>query len=446
MYRKPNVVYILADQQRKEATGYSGNPDVKTPFLDRLKKECLSFETAVAGMPVCSPYRASLMTGMYPHTHGVIINDVSLGDQPAPMAEVYRQAGYDTAYIGKWHIDGHGRSAFIPRERRQGFDFWQVLECTHDYNNSFYYEDEPEIQIWDGYDAAAQAKSAEQYIRNHSKDKPFFLILSFGPPHNPYQTAPQRYKDMYEPAKLTLRPNVPKANEAGSRQDLAGYYAHVSALDELACRIDQTLQEQGLAENTIFIYTSDHGDMLGSQGEMRKQRPWDEALLVPFLMRYPDMFGSEEREISLPINSPDIMPTLLGLCGLDIPKTVEGTDFSAYLQGNETLDIKGALYQCIQPFGEWTREQGGKECRGIRTERYTYVRDLNGPWLLYDNQKDPYQMNNLCSKIEYMDLQCELDKILLTMLSELHDEFLTGDDYLQRWGYIVDSTGSIPIT
>src|SRR5205085_5520374 len=118
-------------------------------------------------------------------TTGVFLNDVPLAPNAVTNAKVLRDAGYDTAYIGKWHLNGDGRSRFIPRERRQGFDYWKVLECTHEYNHSAYYSDGPEKFLWTGYDAIAQTKDAEQYIRDHAKiRKPFFLVLAWGPPHD----------------------------------------------------------------------------------------------------------------------------------------------------------------------------------------------------------------------------------------------------------------------
>ena len=135
---RPNIVVVLADQWRAEAFGYAGNPDVRTPQIDRLQRESLHCVNAVSGHPVCCPARASLLTGQRPLTHGVFMNDVPLAPDATSLAKVLRDSGYDTAYIGKWHLDGHGRSSFIPRERRQGFDYWKVMECTHDYTNSFY--------------------------------------------------------------------------------------------------------------------------------------------------------------------------------------------------------------------------------------------------------------------------------------------------------------------
>ena len=172
--KKPNVVFIFGDQWRAQATGYAGDPNVRTPHLDALAAESINFTQALAGCPVCSPYRASLLTGQYPLRHGVFVNDVYLQPRSASIAEAFSAAGYDTAYIGKWHVDGHGRSNYIPPERRQGFDYWKVLECTHEYNNSPYYEgDSDEKRYWDGYDAIAQTRDAQAYMRNRNEDRPF---------------------------------------------------------------------------------------------------------------------------------------------------------------------------------------------------------------------------------------------------------------------------------
>ena len=132
---KPNVVFVFGDQWRQQATGYAGDPNVSTPHLDTLARESIDFTHAVSGCPVCSPYRASLLTGQRPLTHGVFVNDVYLQPRATSIAEAFSSAGYDTAYIGKWHVDGHGRSNYIPPERRLGFAYWKVLECTHAYNN-----------------------------------------------------------------------------------------------------------------------------------------------------------------------------------------------------------------------------------------------------------------------------------------------------------------------
>jgi arylsulfatase A-like enzyme len=444
--RRPNVIVAFADQWRSQATGYAGNSNVKTPNLDALANESVNFTHAVAGCPVCSPYRASLMTGQFPLTHGVFVNDVYLQHSAVSLADAYAAAGYDTAYVGKWHLDGHGRSAYIPPERRQGYDYWKVLECTHNYNHSAYYSGESDEKLyWDGYDAIAQTRDAQEYVRNHDDSKPFLLVLSWGPPHNPYETAPEKYRAMYDPEAISLRPNVPDELAEQARKDLAGYYAHCTALDACVGDLLRTIKEAGIEDNTIFLFTSDHGDMLGSQGHQRKQRPWDESIRVPFLLYYPAMFGRQPGQLDALIDAPDVMPTLLGLCGLPIPEIVEGLDFSGYMQDGEDPSDGAALIMCPHPFGEWARPRnGGREYRGLRTHRYTYVRTLEGPWLLYDNHECPYQAKNLVNDSAYSQLREDLDDWLQRKLDALGDEFLPGMDYIRKWNYTVNETGTVP--
>ena len=440
---KPNLVYVFADQWRGQATGYAGDPNAITPNLDRLAKKSVNFSNAVSGSPVCSPYRASLITGQYPLTHGVFLNDVCLGTDVVSIAQAYKQAGYKTAYIGKWHLEGHGRKSFIPRERRQGFEYWKVLECTHAYNESAYYGDENVKLCWDGYDAIAQTKDAQRYIKR-TAEEPFALFLSWGPPHSPYHNAPKKYKKLFDEDKIKLRPNVPGDLEAEARKTLAGYYAHIAVLDNCVGRLVKTLKGCGLEDNTIFVFTSDHGDMLYSHGYKKKQQPFEESLCVPFLLHWPGGLGRKGRVIDMPINTPDIMPTLLGLSRIKIPDTVEGTDFSAVLRRTQEAPDNAALIACLSPFGQWRRAYGGKEYRGIRTSRYTYVRDLDGPWLLYDNKKDRYQLNNLCNNPQYRQLQGRCQAVLERKLKETNDEFLPGAEYIKKWGYVVDGTGKVP--
>lgn len=448
---RPNLVFVFADQWRAQATGYAGDLNVHTPNLDALANESINLVNAISGWPVCSPYRASLITGQYPHTHGVFLNDVPLGNESVSFAEAMGDAGYSTGYIGKWHIDGRGRSSFIPRERRQGFQFWRVLECTHDYNRSYYYGDDDTKHLWDGYDAIAQTREAQRYIREHAGTGPFALFLSWGPPHNPYESAPPEFRSLYDPASLTLRPNVPNEHESQTRKDLAGYYAHCTALDMCAGELLATLRETGVDDNTVFVFTSDHGDMLGSQGEMRKQRPWDESIRVPFLLRMPvSRSGQGLKRQRTPhacqtiLNSVDIMPTLLSLCGVAIPKTVEGRDRSRALTRSGVDEDDCALLACYSPFGEWTRPRGGREYRGVRTFRYTYIRMLEGPWLLYDNLKDPYQLENLAYVRGHESLRAHLDALLRRKLDEANDEFLPGRAYIDQWRYQTDKSGTVP--
>ena len=446
---RPNVVYVFADQWRVQDIGYAGNHQVKTPHLDSLAAQSINFTHAVAGIPVCCPARACLLTGQHALTHGVFVNDVHLADDAVSMAKLFSAVGYDTAYVGKWHVDGRGRSNYIPPESRQGFEYWKVLECTHDYNNSHYYAGDSEQPLmWEGYDAIEQTQDVQSYLRdrknNDKSTTPFLLVLSWGPPHAPYETAPEAYREMYDPDAIELRPNVPPEMAEEARDWIAGYYAHCTALDDCLGALLQTLEEEGLAENTIFVFTSDHGDMLGSQGEVKKQRPWEESIRVPFLLRWPQRFGWEGRAVDALLDTPDILPTLLSLTDIPIPETVEGRDFSATIEGGQDPSGGAALIYCPHPFGQFLRVDGGREYRGLRTSNYTYARDLSGPWLLYDNETDPFQLENLVNRAEVQDLQADLEALLQRKLADIGDEFLPGESYIQKWNYPLDRTGTVP--
>tara|TARA_B100002003_G_scaffold249849_1_gene287317 strand:+ start:238 stop:1611 length:1374 start_codon:yes stop_codon:yes gene_type:complete len=454
MMKKPNIVFVFGDQWRAQATGYAGNPTVKTPHLDRFATESINLTQAVSGYPVCSPARASLLTGQFPLTHGVFVNDVHLDNSTVSIAQAFKQGGYQTSYIGKWHVDGHGRSNYIPPERRQGFEDWKVLECTHNYNQSAYYSGNSDQKLfWDGYDAIDQTKAAEDYIRQHrNSDQPFLLMISWGGPHAPYQTAPEEYRELYQPENIPLRPNVPVEAAKQAKEDIAGYYAHCTVLDDCMGSLLATIETENIKEDTIVVFTSDHGDMLGSQGLIKKQKPWEESIRIPFLLRYPALFDLEGKQVpDAMIGMQDMMPTLLGLSQLPIPEGVEGIDYSGFLQGSKNPSDSTALLACYHPFGQWRSgmdggpyEFTGREFRGIRTNHHTYVRSLQGPWLLYDNLNDPYQLDNLVDLPQHLPLQDDLDQQLQRKLDQRKDQFLSGMEYINTWGYTVDERGTVP--
>lgn len=438
--KKPNIVYILADQWRASATGYAGDPNVKTPNLNHLASESFNFRNAVSVCPVCTPHRASLMTGRYPTSTGMFLNDAHLPETELCIADVLSEAGYKTAYIGKWHLDGHGRTSYIPPERRQGFDYWKAAECDHNYNHSHYYKDNSDEQLfWEGYDVFAQTKDAQQFIRNHANSsEPFALFVSYGPPHFPLDTAPEEYKALYPPEKIKLAANVPQEMKADAQNAAQGYYAHCTALDKSIGDLIKLLDESGLKENTILVFTSDHGEMLGAQGisPKTKQVPWSESAGVPLLIRFPAINRNRGRIINMPITTPDIFPTLFGLAGLKIPASVEGDDISAFIREGKEKEKHAVLYMGVSPWiqihGDWA-----KEYRAIRTDRYTYVLGLEGPWLMYDDAKDPFQINNLASKAEYAAIRRELHGQLISLLKKIGDDFKPGAYYLDKWSYDV---------
>jgi arylsulfatase A-like enzyme len=438
--RRPNVVFVFPDQWRAQAFGYRGDPNAHTPSIDALARESFDFSNAVSGLPVCSPYRASLMTGQYAVRNGLVVNDVPLRPNGPTLGESFKKSGYETAYIGKWHLFGspEGRAerrlSYIPEDSRLGFDYWKTCECTHNYNRSLYYHgNDPTPRYWEGYDAIAQTRDACDFIRTRAsrpgKD-PFFLCLSLGPPHDPYGTAPEAFHALYREREIKLRPNVPASHAAEAVKSLKGYYAHMAALDDCIGRLRQTIDASGQAEDTLFVFTSDHGDMLQSQGLHHKQQPWDESLRVPFLVRYPRLLGRKPRRSSTPIDAPDIMPTLLGLAGLPVPGSVQGRNYAPLIAGREKDKPDAAALLNLPVSFSVVRRQGFAEYRGLRTPRHTYVRSIHGPWLLYDNQADPFQMRNLVDA--QPDLRSRLDRRLDAALKQAGDDFLPGASYAER--------------
>lgn len=444
----PNVVYILTDQWRAKATGYNGDPNAVTPNIDRLAAESLNFCNAIGTSPVCTPARAALLTGRYPTSTGMFMNDIPLDPNEQSIGKAFKAGGYDTAYIGKWHVDGHGRASYIPPERRQGFDYWKVLECTHDYQNSEYYDgNDQTIKKWPGYDAFAQTDDACEYIRQHH-EKPFFLTLSLGPPHFPHNNAPEEFQKRFLPDDVQFSPNVQfdgPETEAFARKEAAGYYAHIAALDGCVEQVVQTLKDSGLEENTVLVFASDHGEMMGSHGHtpFKKQIFWDESCRVPYLLRYPPLTASRKgRKVTTPLGTVDIMPTLLGLCGLDIPDAVEGRDLSACVRDGIELDDHAALYMSVSPFSG--KNHLDPAYRALRTHRHTYVRTIDQEHYLFDDVEDPYQLTNLANEPEATEIRKKLEEKLQRQLETIDDPFREKEYYLEKWDYKVNKTGEVP--
>jgi arylsulfatase A-like enzyme len=203
-----------------------------------------------------------------------------------------------------------------------------------------------------------------------------------------------------------------------------------------------TLEETGLAQRTVLVFTSDHGEMLGSHGgpPFMKQLPWDEAARVPFLLRYPPAHGAQGREVPTPLTTPDILPTLLGLAGVPLPDTLQGEDLSGLVRGQPEPADRAALYMGVAPFAG---RGFNKEYRAIRTSRYTYVRSLEGPWLLFDDQQDQNQLDNLVDRPEFAALRGDLDAQLQTQLKAIGDDFQPAQHYIDAWGYEVAAHGSV---
>lgn len=427
---KPNVIFILTDQWRASALGYRGNDIVQTPQLDKFAKSAVNFKNAVSVLPVCTPYRAALMTGRYPTTTGMFINDLYLPSEELCMAEIYNKAGYNTAYLGKWHLDGHGRKNNVEPERRQGWTFWKGSECDHNYSKEHYYSNnDTTIKYWKGYSTYAIADEAQNYMVQYADDeRPFCLFVSIATPHFPHQTAPEEYKKLYTQDKLKLPPNVPEEKRQHALKELQGYYAHCTATDKAIGQIIEKTKELGIYDNSIIVFTSDHGEMMGSHNfrPYMKHQPYSESANIPFLISYPKIGKNAGKVAEAAITTPDILPSLLSLCGIEIPNTVEGYDLSPIILSLETDTERPALYMNVCPFGI---AYSSNEYRAIRTASYTYVKTPKGASMLFDNEKDPYQMNNLVNKPDFAEIKEELDKELKHELKRIGEQDIKPRDY-----------------
>ncbi|NOZ26548.1 MAG: sulfatase [Chloroflexi bacterium] len=438
----PNLLLVFADQMRGMDMGCAGNPDVRTPAMDRLAKQGVRLTRCFATSPVCSPNRAILLTGTYPTTNRVPGNDLPLPSHLPSLGTIARDHGYRTAYIGKWHLDGVPRTKFTPPgPRRSGFDFWAAYNCTHDYFHPKYYRDTPQVVEVDGYEPEVQTDLALAFLdEQRDAAEPFCLVLSWGPPHDPYDQVPETYRAMYDPTALTLRPNAqpdadnPLAAGLDCRRTIADYYAAITALDDQLARLLDRLDALGLAEDTIVVFTSDHGDMLWSHGWMKKQAPYEESISVPFLIRWPGVLPAG-RVCDALVGTVDILPTLAGLMGWDLPSGQEGQDLSAALLGQAGApspeSVLIANYICFDE----AKRQHMTEWRGVRTRRYTYVeRPGRIPWLLFDNEADPYQTRNLVNHPDYRHVADELRQQLSAWLERTHDPFLPGPQLIEHLG------------
>ena len=427
-----NVLLVFADQMRGQAMGCAGNAQARTPHLDRLAAEGTRFAHAYCHSPVCTPSRGSLLTGLYPAQHGALVNDVPIRTDVRSMGRIFRDAGYAAGYVGKWHLDSEPRDKFTPPgPRRLGFDdCWAVHNCTHAYLDTFYYADSPEPIFIDGYEPEHQTELAREFLRGRAGG-PWCLVVSYGTPHDPYQAVPERWKAMYDPGAVALRPNVPPASAEAARRDLAGYYAHVTALDEFVGRLMATLEETGQADRTLVVFTSDHGDMHGSQGEIRKQKPWEESIGVPLVARLPGTIPAGRTTDAL-VGVVDMLPTILGLAGLGGAEAMQGCDLSAAATGD------GAGREDVLLMNPVSIDDGKDQPGwwGLRTPRCTYARTLDGPWLLYDNEADPYQMRNLADDAASADLLHDLDRRLRRRLDEIGEPMLPWPETIRSSGLV----------
>lgn len=458
MPKKPNLIYVFADQLRYSSCGYAGDPKAQTPHIDALAAQSLNLCNAVSGHPVCAPYRASLFTGKYTTSTGMVINEIRMNPDHRCLAHVLGEGGYETAYIGKWHLYANEwgnhydpRNSYIPPgPDRLGFDgFFAAYNFHHEYYgaHAYYHLDSPEKIYVDGYEPDAQTDLAiRQLQRLSSGDKPFALFLSIGTPHDPWtpDNVPAAYLERFQDVEFHLPLNYLPDNDPHAdgwarlskeeREALTDwmrvYYAMTANLDHNLGRLLAAVQSLGIEEDTIFVFTSDHGELFGAHGRRAKNIFYEEAVRVPFLIRFPGV-TAPGTACDACLNTVDIMPTLLDLMGLPIPAEVEGMSIAGRIAGKAGPEPAFAWMMCTGATADF---QDGCEWRAIRDKRYTYaVFQSDQAELLFDNRRDPYQMDNLIGRPAYEPLADAFRQKCRKQLEKHKDVFPPCSYYKGRW-------------
>ncbi len=320
-----------------------------------------------------------------------------------------------------------------PGERRQGFQWWAGNECSHQHFKNWYFRDTPDPIYLDTFETEGYARVARDFLREaRPDDRPFYLTVQWGPPHDPYR-APEEYRRRYDAARLTMRPNWRDAGRATTREEIAHYYAMTTAVDDGVQVILRALDELGLADNTIVLFSSDHGDMLGSHGERAKRKPWEESIRVPTIMRWPGRLKAGSRTDAF-FTHADFAPTLLGLAGLRPPTAMQGRDLAPFLLEGQGRTPDEAYFQMFGPSGNVGLAAGW---RGVRTPRHMYATYRNKPWVLYDIEKDPYELNNLAGERSAAALQRDMDTRVQRWMKQ------TGDSWDNDWSVPVEDGGKL---
>lgn len=406
--QRPNVVYIFSDQHRRQAMAHTGMPTLHTPAFTRMSREGCEFTNCISNYPLCSPHRAILMTSRWPYQQGVLDNNIDLGPNEMTLGKAFKAAGYRTGYIGKWHLGGTRAEPF-------GFDHSLIWEKTgQHFDTSPVFPANADPYVPKGYNATGMTDQAIEYM-TANRHEPFFLMVSLNPPHPRWDDAPKDKLALY-PTPDTL-PRRPNEEDALTWEDRQGYCAHTTALDAEVGRTFDAIAKLGLAENTILCYSSDHGEMLGAHGLMNKRWPHEESIGVPFLVS-----GSGIRpasKIEALFGTIDVMPTLLGMAGIEAPKSCLGRDYSPWLRGEIGPN---PVYQPIMHVKK-LEDKAAPPWRGVRTKQHTYARKNEGdtlvPWVLFANHDDPFQMTNLAQ--DAPQLRSELDSMLEEWLKSAAD-------------------------
>ena len=420
--RRPNVIWVFGDQHRAQATGYRGDPNLSTPNIDSLGREGVRFDCAVAGSPWCAPFRGALISGTYPHQNGVVANGIQLPPAAPTVATAFNDEGYHTAYVGKWHLDGaYGAeelTRYVPPDRRGGFQYWMGNEASNNQHEHYLHgTDSEKPQRLKGYVTDAMTDLLIRHLRQHTASEdynPFFAVMSVQPPHGPTVTPinPRYRGKSITPADIKLRPNVPHVAwiEDKARDLLSGYYGMIENLDYDVGRLRQALIDMEVDGDTYLMFFSDHGEMAGSHAQFDKRSPHEESIRIPFIIHRGGRMNVGTSDAVL--NHVDIAPTSLGLCGIPVPDTMVGHDYSAECISSAEPEYRGtpsegpesAYLQQIPPrpfaVSQSGVAKGFLDCvnvpwRGVITrDGWKYVCTSRDSWQLYNVAEDPFEQAN----------------------------------------------------
>ena len=429
----PNVLWLFSDGLRYHALSCNGDPNIQTPHLDRLAAEGVRFTEAFSHYPVCMPMRAGLVTGQYAHINGLRVHGDLLPPGSHTVAHSFRAAGYRSSWVGKWHLAGEhglnmlgrgwqGEDFWVDPQLRGGFEDWYGFNLSNHYYRTIYsHGDDVMPHILDGYQTDALTDLSLQYLEDTARglDAPWFHVLSVEAPHggvgadgktgNP---APPEYEARFEPDQLELRQNVPAVTEQRARTKLAGYYAQIANLDDNVGRVLAWLDDTGLAQNTMVVFFSDHGNMAGSLGGFGKSLPLEESLHVPVIARLPGSLDGGRTYDGL-FSTLDLFATCAGMCGVPVPPSQQGHDHTVALRDRGRPPRNEVLVQWLGV----TRFKGSGDhpYRAIRTERYTYCVGRDEEFcLLLDHDRDPFEQANLWAKASARPLREQLHRHLCT--------------------------------
>jgi len=419
--KKPNVIVFFTDQQRWDTTGFHGNREGLTPNLDRMAANGTDVHRCFTSNPVCGPARATLQTGKYPASVGVHRNNLTLETNHPTLAQCFNEAGYHTGYIGKWHLvksDDVASKGAVPEELRAGYKYWMaanVAEFVSDSYHAVLYDNDGKEHRPAGYRVDAYTDIAVDYIEAH-KDEPFFLFMSFLEPHfqNNHDNywAPDGYSRLY--ADAYVPPDL-RSLHGNTFQNMGGYYGMVKRLDEAYGRVLDALKSLDLLEDTIVLFTTDHGCHFKTRNSEYKRSGHESSIRLPTVLC--GGIFNRGRKIQELVSLTDLPPTLLEAAGLPVPEGMQGRSIVPLLYGDAD-DWADSVYVQIS-----------ESCvgRAVRTKRWKYIVEAPETALqkdlaysptytekaLYDLFADPYELCNIIELDSYHDVKAEMRKRLL---------------------------------